>query len=200
MLEALSLCGEKKGFPGVQGPKANDGRPGKVGPAGQKGEKGDKGYEGPICNTSQMADLEAKLQLLQDNLSQLRKAFSFNAGIQDVEGKLFVASIGKTNFENAKRMCREAGGELVSPRNSAENKAIYDIVREMGKSVFLGIKATQTERLFKYPNGDEIIYSNWDSGEPNNVNNNEDCVEFKSNQMWNDVSCDYQFSIVCEFV
>uniref|UniRef100_UPI00398F787E mannose-binding protein-like n=1 Tax=Pristiophorus japonicus TaxID=55135 RepID=UPI00398F787E len=170
------------------------------GPVGPKGEKGDTGNEGPAGDRSQISQLEEKLQLLQHAYSQLRNAFSVNTGIQDVTGKLLVASSKKANFENAKRICRKAGGELVSPRNSVENEALATLTAEKKIRVFLGITAARSEGTFKYLNRDTVVYNNWFPGEPDNSDNNEDCVVFHENGTWTDYRCDQEFSVVCEFV
>ncbi|EMP28762.1 Pulmonary surfactant-associated protein D [Chelonia mydas] len=103
------------------------------------------------------------------------------------------------NFDNLKQRCSQAGGQLASPQNAAENAAIQQIVVLYNKLVFLGINDIQTEGRFKYLNGENIVYSNWQTGEPNNDKGIEDCVEVYSSGKWNDKPCGEKRLIVCEF-
>ena len=41
------------------------------------------------------------------------------------------------------------------------------------------------------------LYENWDAGEPNN-DNDEDCAELRTNQLWNDRECTDSLQFVCE--
>ena len=62
---------------------------------------------------------------------------------------------------------------------------------------------------FTWPNGtkeDFSKYENWHKGEPNDFFGNEKCMAFwdkkkeseESGLKWNDVSCDLEFSFICE--
>lgn len=113
--------------------------------------------------------------------------------------KIFMTSGYEGNFDSLKQRCSQAGGQLASPQNAAENAAIQQIVVLYNKLVFLGINDIQTEGRFKYLNGGNIVYSNWQTGEPNNDKGIEDCVEVYSSGKWNDKSCGEKRLIVCEF-
>ena len=60
------------------------------------------------------------------------------------------------------------------------------------------------EGHFTWPNGtkeDFSKYENWHKGEPNNFFGSEKCMAFwdkKKCLKWNDVSCDQEFSFICE--
>ena len=55
-----------------------------------------------------------------------------------------------------------------------------------------------------YPWGGGIGYANWDPMEPNNLNDEEDCVVFNRRLIgmvgtgWNDFSCINTFDAICE--
>lgn len=50
--------------------------------------------------------------------------------------------------------------------------------------------------------GHNIIYFNWQVGEPNNLNSTENCIEIrnwgKSGYTWNDLNCDTELYFICE--
>uniref|UniRef100_A0A8C3SGA8 C-type lectin domain-containing protein n=1 Tax=Chelydra serpentina TaxID=8475 RepID=A0A8C3SGA8_CHESE len=112
--------------------------------------------------------------------------------------KTFQANGSEGDFETSKATCSQAGGLLASPRNSAENTAIQQIVVRHNKAAYVGINDIETEGSFKYLSGEAIGYSNWAGGEPNNLGT-EDCVEIHSDGKWNDRSCNEKRLIICEF-
>lgn len=137
-------------------------------------------------------------QLLQNTMicSSFVLVATFPGG-RIVGNKVFVTSGYEGTFDDLKQRCLQAGGQLAVPRNAEENTAIQQIVVLHKKSVFLGV--FQTEGKFKYLNGDAIVYSNWQSGEPNNDKGNENCVEVYVTGKWNDRSCGEKRLILCEF-
>lgn len=118
---------------------------------------------------------------------------------QIVGNKVYVTSGYEGTFDDLKQRCLQAGAQLASPRNIAENNAVQQFVVLHNKPVFLGINDIQTEGSFKYLNGDPIIYSNWQQGEPNNDKGRENCVEVLVNGKWNDRPCGERRLILCEF-
>nr|XP_016851014.1 PREDICTED: pulmonary surfactant-associated protein D [Anolis carolinensis] len=160
-----------------------------------------------VCQ-GQMGEMDSKDQREkgENQLTSFTKIFSPNfvsvatfPGGRIVGNKVFITSGYEGNFDDLKQRCQQAGGQLASPRNSAENTAIKDIVVLYQKSAFLGITDIQTEGTFRYLNGETIVYSNWQAGEPNNDHNQEDCVEVYSSGKWNDKSCGEKQLIICEF-
>uniref|UniRef100_A0A674JXQ2 C-type lectin domain-containing protein n=1 Tax=Terrapene triunguis TaxID=2587831 RepID=A0A674JXQ2_9SAUR len=138
------------------------------------------------------------LGTLTENISLCFLVIMFPNG-RIVGEKIFMTSGYEGNFDSLKQRCSQAGGQLASPRNAAENAAIQQIVVLYNKSVFLGINDIQTEGRFTYLNGENIVYSNWQTREPNNDKGIEDCVEVYSSGKWNDKSCGEKRLIVCEF-
>lgn len=188
-----------QGATGAQGPVGNTGVPGAKGDKGSMGEKGTKGDSG-VSEVNLMkktvSTLEGQLATLQAIVSKIQKVATFPGG-RIVGNKVFVTSGYEGTFDDLKQRCLQAGGQLAVPRNAEENTAIQQIVVLHKKSVFLGV--FQTEGKFKYLNGDAIVYSNWQSGEPNNDKGNENCVEVYVTGKWNDRSCGEKRLILCEF-
>ncbi|XP_032642210.1 pulmonary surfactant-associated protein D-like [Chelonoidis abingdonii] len=184
-----------QGLPGLPG---KDGSPGPKGDRGAEGPKGDCG--GTECELlkTEISDLQEQLKTLKATVSQIQKAWIFQNGNSASE-KTFVANGAEGDFETSKATCSQAGGLIASPRNSAENSAIQQIVVRHNKVAYIGINDIQTEGSFKYLSGEAIEYSNWAAREPNNVGGIEDCVEVYSDGRWNDKSCNEKRLIICEF-
>ncbi|XP_075073153.1 uncharacterized protein LOC142161440 isoform X3 [Mixophyes fleayi] len=194
-----------KGEKGNQGPTGSKGDKGStgatgVGTPGLKGNKGEKGNQDDAVK-EQLKAFERQLQTLQASLNKYNKILLFHA-VKQSGNKLFATNDLKESFENAQKTCRESGGNVATPKNAAENSAVQQILQTMGDSgtAFLGISDLQVEGTFKYFSGDKITYTNWNIGEPNNNKYIEDCVEIRENGKWNDISCNLQRSVICEFL
>ncbi|XP_063163785.1 mannose-binding protein-like [Candoia aspera] len=182
----------QQGFPGKAGPPGPQGFPGVP---GQKGQKGDLAAVDTVQR--QVTALEKTVQTLQAELSKSRKIFTMQ-GVTTVGGKTFVSTGQSDTFMSGKTFCSNSGGALATPKTAAENAALAAMARKNAKPIFLGMSDLQTEGKFVYLNGETLRYTNWKSGEPNDVNN-EDCVTISEDALWNDLSCDHKVLIICEF-
>ncbi|KAG8435018.1 hypothetical protein GDO86_013109 [Hymenochirus boettgeri] len=199
----------EKGVQGIAGPRGPEGPKGDAGPMGPKGEpgapgpKGDQGdnYASVLESLKlQISSMDGRLNSLQSRFGTLRKAFAFINGVKYSGDKYYIANGQEGNYKNGKSICEEAGGQQASPQSAEENQAVASIVARINKNAFLGINDRNIENTFTCPNRkEEIVYSNWSSGEPNDDLKNEDCVEMYTNGKWNDKSCDDSRQIICEF-
>ncbi|XP_056423926.1 pulmonary surfactant-associated protein D-like isoform X2 [Hyla sarda] len=198
------LNGEK-GERGPIGPAGLPGLDGRPGPKGEQGPQGEKGEQGDI-GASELEDLKLQLDLLdgrvvkmQSNLVSLRKAaFAFSKGAKIAGDKIYISNGTQAVYGVGKVTCNMAGGQLASPQNNDENKAVLTIRTQYGVSPFLGINDIVIEGKFTYPNGEAIIYTNWSPGEPNK-DGAENCVEMFDTGKWNDKSCGEKRLVICEF-
>ncbi|XP_072279877.1 mannose-binding protein C-like [Pyxicephalus adspersus] len=222
---AIGPKGER-GEPGTPGERGTSGPPGKVGPKGIPGEKGNNGVVGPTGNKGEKGDkgvglpgekgqkgekgspdvesakktfdMERRIISLEKKMSWVKSVMLLFGG-KEVGNKVFVTNGQEGNFYDAQKMCREAGGNLATPRNEAENSALRGMLSARGSgSTFLGISDLQVEGTFTYLTGEKVTFTNWNPGEPNNNHNIEDCVVILSNGKWNDVPCNDQRHIICE--
>nr|XP_060625007.1 pulmonary surfactant-associated protein D-like isoform X2 [Anolis sagrei ordinatus] len=191
----------QKGDQGLQGP------PGKAGPAGIKGDQGPVGERGPKGDhgAEEIRGLQHEVNILKEQLEDLRNAVLRNQNAhlfpngKSVLRKLFKTDGSQGSFESSKATCLQAGGQLASPKTLAENSAIQQIVARHNKAAYLGMNDLQSEGTYKHLNGDEVIYTNWATEEPNNAGGKEDCIEIYLDGKWNDRSCTERRLIVCEF-
>ncbi|XP_040558154.1 mannose-binding lectin isoform X2 [Gallus gallus] len=182
-----------QGLPGKAGPQ---GLKGEVGPQGEKGQKGERGIVVTDDLHRQITDLEAKIRVLEDDLSRYKKALSLK-DVVNIGKKMFVSTGKKYNFEKGKSLCAKAGSVLASPRNEAENTALKDLI-DPSSQAYIGISDAQTEGRFMYLSGGPLTYSNWKPGEPNN-HKNEDCAVIEDSGKWNDLDCsNSNIFIICE--
>ncbi|XP_077323360.1 mannose-binding protein C-like isoform X2 [Lithobates pipiens] len=190
---------------GPQGPPGSNGLAGAAGPPGPRGEQGPPGAKGERGDSANAALENLKQQILnlerrlQSELDQQKKAFAYLKGGARSGNRIYVSNGAIGTYDEAATNCRNAGGQLASPQNLAENNAILTVRNQIGKDAFLGISDKQTEGTFKYLNSVVISYRNFDSGEPNNRGKNEHCVLIRSNGKWNDYICEKRHLVICEF-
>ena len=130
-------------------------------------------------------------------------------------------SADKKNFDSAKEQCTQlvSNGRLFEPKNLLENDlAVTFLLKSLQPAnawignihppnTWIGISDLQVEGKFEYlSSGTEPTFSNWVTGQPDDHKDGEDCVHFwfdskrwrKSVGLWNDVSCDHQYTYICE--
>ncbi|XP_030015951.1 macrophage mannose receptor 1-like [Sphaeramia orbicularis] len=107
-------------------------------------------------------------------------------------------SYTKRTWYEARDFCRTIGGDLLSIHSSNEIRAEYTY-----GSFWIGLSAPDPVTGFVWSDGSPVNFQHWQSGEPNNKNNVESCVEFFVHQAdwsgsWNDVQCEKQIGWMCQ--
>ncbi len=98
------------------------------------------------------------------------------------------------SWTQAEQQAVEWGGHLATINSQEENDYVYQLLTGIGK-VWIGLNDVAEEGEFVWVSGDTSVYRNWDTGEPNNIGN-EDYIEMygsaasSSTQFgkWNDAS------------
>ena len=98
-------------------------------------------------------------------------------------------------WSTAKAICEAKGGHLVIINDTSENKAVNDLAKNR---VWLGFSDIGTEGRFIDVLGNELTYSNWLSGEPNNYYMCENYAEMYADGTWNDARYAKR-GFVCEY-
>ena len=110
---------------------------------------------------------------------------------------------GSHAISNAESICTAAGATVPLPRNEIENDDYSSaFVYFNVANVALGISDVTTEGEWRDFNGNEISFTKWNSGEPNNANNEDYVRMYAGNGLWNDCN-DYHCGdtgVVCETV
>ncbi|XP_069953236.1 macrophage mannose receptor 1-like isoform X2 [Cherax quadricarinatus] len=122
---------------------------------------------------------------------------------------LFFGTFAEINYEDARQMCHSLDGELAAVLTATHLKNIIDYINDNGL----------TDRTFWIDGSDQDSEGDWrtSSGlsipmgtpfwkadgeyqEPNNVKNDENCLEMNNEYYFfmNDIGCSDQLSLICE--
>jgi len=103
----------------------------------------------------------------------------------------YAVSTEELNFYNADKFCKEHGGFLAEPRTPEETNLIELLVLPE-EDYWIGLTDVAEEGTFVWVSDFSAPeYTNWGPGQPDDENNNEDCVLLwsKSGLQWNDDLC-----------
>ena len=111
---------------------------------------------------------------------------------------------GQKSWSDARAACQAAGLQFASVTSKAENELL---VKAADTNVWIGGTDDVKEGTWKWISsgttlwispGTTLGYANWNSEEPNNMGDNEHCIEVKLTGYWNDADCRGQLPYVCE--
>ena len=116
----------------------------------------------------------------------------------DAQSTLVFDSVSRT-FSEAEANAVSMGGHLVSINSAEENEAVRSLKAANGAdNVWIGFNDIASEGSFVWTDGSPVTYTNWNSGEPNNIGD-EDCTHmFGPNGLWNDIRCVTSYPSVIE--
>ncbi len=96
----------------------------------------------------------------------------------------------------AEANCAALGGHLASIQDATENALVLKALQRSG---LIGLTDALVEGSFGWTTGEQLTYTNWEAGEPNNAGVGEDCAEINfPGGRWNDVPCTFALPYVCE--
>ncbi|MEM9916871.1 MAG: lectin-like protein [Bacteroidota bacterium] len=103
--------------------------------------------------------------------------------IGEFEGSKFYRSTSRRSWQNAQSACQAAGGRLAIVNSAAKNSFLQSSVTS---NTWIGLTDEAREGTYRWTDGEESTYFNWNRNEPNNLNN-EDYVEMLQSGLWNDL-------------
>ena len=130
------------------------------------------------------------------------------------DGTIYAVTKETMTWDDARAMAQAQGGDLVTIHSEEENDLVAGLLD--GKSAWLGASDdgdripgafethyTDNEDGWRWVDGSELSYDNWNSGEPNDAGT-ENCLHMRPNaDSWNDEDCDtsdsYSAPAVFEF-
>ena len=194
---------------GERGPIGPKGEPGPQGIQGETGAPGAPGLGGVAydpyevydrvsshCSMKSVNDRWENLFFLEEeDLPYTTKLLGTGKDI------LLIRDYNAVDIYEAKRICQAICGRVFLPVSSEENQQAAEFIASYSSDVFLRISDTYTEGVWKdFETFEDLKFTNWDNGEPNDYGNGEDYATLIRNGRWND--CPYNglsfTGILCE--
>ena len=114
------------------------------------------------------------------------------------ESDYYISTNVDTNWYAAEEMSSNAGGHLVSITSEEENDFIHSITEQYGlNEAWIGFTDEATEGDWEWTTGEDVVFTNWAEGEPNN-DGNQDCGQMYWNGEWDDIGCDVERPFIME--
>ncbi|XP_017071967.1 uncharacterized protein LOC108108426 [Drosophila eugracilis] len=147
------------------------------------------------------SDFETKIDRIEKLLEALQQKSenkSVSPLFQRIGCKLiYIEHRGYQTWTSAEEHCRQMGGHLATIQNDYDFNAINSQLEE-SISYWLGVSDIAKEGEFvSIASGKRSPFFKWKAGQPNNLENNENCVDIYKGHMY-DSNCDEEQSFICE--
>ena len=117
-----------------------------------------------------------------------------------------VIDIPTLEWSDARRNCQKLGGDLAKITSASENQFVFDLVTKQTKitsfGAWLGLHRKADNKFYWADNTPLAGYSNWKTGEPNNLGLQEKCGHIwgkgPNKGKWNDTRCTRQSDSTAE--
>ncbi|CAH3166819.1 unnamed protein product, partial [Porites lobata] len=117
--------------------------------------------------------------------------------------KCFKVHSNPLHWYSAKSACKAVGSNLAVLNSKAELREFAQLLKSAGASKpfwWIGLYRDRNNlRRWLWVDGSTAYFTSWDTGEPNRLSRNENCVEFRMmSEKWNDNPCYYSRPYTCE--
>ncbi|XP_038077198.1 lymphocyte antigen 75-like [Patiria miniata] len=113
----------------------------------------------------------------------------------------FIDTTG-TTFNDAETMCKAKGSKLVSIHTAEEQSYLSLRTSMMNANLWIGLHDRSNEGNFEWLDSTPLDFTNWNTGEPNDYGDGEDCVHLRPDELqagtWNDQACDANYGYICK--
>ena len=119
------------------------------------------------------------------------------------KGSCYRFSLEEKDWNEAEKICNQADAHLASIFSS-EEVAFVRCLQDSSSIHKTWIGGSRWGNTFKWIDGKAFDYENWNTGEPDNLGGEENCIEVYSDpgqswhDKWNDVPCDMKRNYVCK--
>ena len=131
--------------------------------------------------------LESGQTVTTESVDGVSAVTEVSVDVLNMDGHSFACYFGCDSWEQARDYCESVGGHLAVITTPRENEALYAFARYCGyDNVYIGYSDTETEGHWRWVNGEQSDYTNWNAGEPNGFTSGEDYAVMVDGAKWND--------------
>ncbi|XP_038629989.1 C-type lectin domain family 4 member E-like [Scyliorhinus canicula] len=117
--------------------------------------------------------------------------------------KCYNFSADKRNWNTAKHQCESQNSHLIIINTPEEENSIVEFIKAKKEDYWIGVTDGAEEGKWKWVDGSTASYLNWQKDQPDNSQNNEDCVTISEDIRdgtfgWNDDNCGKDYPFICE--
>ena len=119
------------------------------------------------------------------------------------QGVCYKFSLDKKDWDEAEKTCNQEGAHLTSIFSDKE-AAFVRCLQDASSVHKTWIGGKRSGNDFQWIDGKPFDYDNWNTGEPDNLGGDENCIEVYSDpghawhDKWNDVPCNLKRNYVCK--
>ncbi|XP_072020400.1 macrophage mannose receptor 1-like [Amphiura filiformis] len=114
----------------------------------------------------------------------------------------YVSLDDSSTWTGSQTSCEGLNANLVSIHGADEQSFLTNRASILGENLWIGLHDTMGEGNFVWTDGSPLDFTSWNAGEPNNMDNGEDCVHlngaYQNAGTWNDLPCDRQHRFICK--
>ncbi|XP_070551218.1 hepatic lectin-like [Ptychodera flava] len=120
-------------------------------------------------------------------------------GWTEHSGHCYYVEQGKMTFDDAQCACNANDAYLVKLDNQAETDFVTGLLKD---TFWIGTRRAcvggDSNIWLMIHDLTEATFTSWSPHEPNNSGGNENCVEIRTSNLWNDLECSDELKSVCE--
>ncbi|XP_063443383.1 perlucin-like protein [Mytilus trossulus] len=116
------------------------------------------------------------------------------------DGKYYMFVKNAINWMDAQNDCLSRGGRLAEVNSQNVGAWLKRQASQRGGGWWLGATDLVQEGTWKWTSGNQIGYSDWAYGEPNNTGQDQDCLQLwdKESYLWDDLWCTSERNYICQ--
>ncbi|XP_063302400.1 C-type lectin domain family 4 member G-like [Pelobates fuscus] len=139
----------------------------------------------------------SEVQSIKETLDKLCKTCP--SGWRATGSSCYYLSSSTLSWDKARDECYKFNSALIT-FSSKNDMDTYNKLFTDSTKYWMGLRRDATNiNMWKWLDGTELTFTNWDKGEPNNSEKKEHCGEILSGS-WNDRNCDASVNFICRKV
>ncbi|XP_030635697.1 C-type mannose receptor 2 [Chanos chanos] len=163
-------------------------------------------YRGAVNRTNELHDKEPLSDLdtaaVAPNVTILNTQHSWLCpyGWEEYESVCYAFINIKESWSEAEQRCKQVGGHLASVHSNEQYNFLRQLVwTQASENVRTWIGGTDAfkEGSWTWTDGTIWNYNNWASGQPNNLDGKQHCLDMNFGEKWNDENCEVTLPFIC---